>query len=239
MKLLLIPILFSQTAFADSYSDGLSRLDSIQKETKSLLSRAGIVFGSGTKSGGHEPKENRFFRVHSLPSTTFIPEGGLAFGKNQLRLLVGSEKSPVSLTFSLENKYPMLFGAKALGFASQNRGRVFAEVDRLVLRSGRVVPVSAVMLDSAGSLGVRGQNENSKTLEIAGGVGLGLLASPEEKSSAFGFMDEARKSATERIKSSLVKESRDYLREQFKESAVIRLDENSDVTILFNEEVRF
>lgn len=229
---------FLPLTFADSYSDGLGKLDSIQQRTKSLLERAGVSLNPRARNAGLNDKKEGFFRFHALPSSTFIPAGALAFGQTHLRLLVGSETSPVSLIFTHENKYPLLSGAKAIGQASQNRGRIFADFDRLVLRSGKVIPVKGVMLDAAGSLGAKGEPENSRTLEIAGGIGLGLLAAPTDTKSPFGFLEEARKSPTERIKSSLLNESRDYLREQFKEISVLRLDEHTDITIMFNEEVR-
>lgn len=238
MKIIFTLAFVIPSAFADSFSEGLGKLDSLQQRTKSLLERAGVSLYPGVKNTSPRDKKE-FFRLHSLPSSTFIPAGSLAFGQSHLRLLVGAEKSPVSVIFSLENKYPLLAGARALGNASQNRGRIFAEFDRLVLRSGKVIPVQGVMLDQAGSLGVKGDNENSKNLEILGGAGLGLLAAPSDTKSPFGFMEEAKKSASERVKSSLLNESRDYLREQFKETSVLRLDEGTDITIMFNEEVRF
>jgi hypothetical protein len=154
-------------------------------------------------------------------------------------MLVGGEPSPITITFSPDNKYPMLDGAKAHGTANQNRGRIFADFNRLVLRSGKVVPIQAQLLDENGSLGLKGENENSKLLEIAGGVGLGLIAEPEDRSNPFGFIDSARKSAGERVKTSLLQESRDFLREKFKESPVLKVNEGTALTIQFSEEVRF
>lgn len=232
--LLLIPAL----AYCDAFDQEVGRVSALRDRAQNLLFRAGGSPKNGKNSREEEGK-NTFFKVQALPSSTFIPNGGIAFGKTYFRLLVGGEASPITVTLSPENKYPLLDGAKAHGTASQNRGRVFAEFNRLVLRSGRVIPIQAQALDENGSLGLKGENENSKLLEIAGGVGLGIIAEPEDRTSVFGFVDSARKSAGERVRSSLLQESRDFLREKFKETPVLRVNENTGLTLQFNEEVRF
>jgi hypothetical protein len=232
-------LLISSAAHAESYAKGVEAVQSLQARAASLLSRAGL----GNDSGSAEPAEKHVYSIltiHGNPTLALIPAGGLAFGETHLRLLVGEEGSPAQIIFSESNKFHFLAGLKALGTATQNRGRIFVELNRLVLRSGKVIPIEGTLLDTNGSLGLKGTNENSRIFEIAGGIATGLLAAPAEKNSAFGLSSDAfRKSTSERIKDSLLEESRSYLREQFREKPVLRLDEETPVTVLFKEEVRF
>lgn len=232
--LLFIPAL----AHSDSFDQEAGRVNALRDRAQNLLFRAG-----GSSKNGFTTKENEdkkiFFKVHALPSSTFIPNGGIVFGKTYFRLLVGGEVSPITVIFLPDNKYPLLDGARAHGTASQNRGRIFAEFNRLVLRSGRVIPIQAQALDENGSLGLKGESESSRLLEVAGGVGLGLIAESEDRTNPFGLIDSARKSAGERVRNSLLQESRDYLRDKIKETPVLRVNENTGLTLQFNEEVRF
>lgn len=237
---LFILALVTKFTFASSYEEGLSRIETLQQRTRALMGKAGLAESPGRSSyGRQEDLRPPILQIHALPTSSRIPAGGLAFGKTYLRLLIGDESSPIQVRISEGGRFPTLTGLKALGAATQVRGRVFAEFDRLVTRSGKVIAIKAQLLDRTGALGVKGERENSKLLEIAGGVGLGILASPKEDASPFGFQEVPRQTPSERMKSSLFTETRNYLREQVRETPVLRLDEETGVTLLFKEEVRF
>lgn len=237
-KALLILATLPLVAAAESYEEGMNRLEKLHQRTQGLLDQAGVPHSSRASQRSEKEERPRILKVQELPSSAFLAPGALAFGKTYLRLLVGGEGSPLEAIVE-ESRYPFLQGARVLGTATQVRGRIFGDFDRLLLRSGKVIPIQATLLDSSGALGVKGENENSKSLEVAGGVALGLLASPKDTTTAFSFAQEARESTGQRLRNSLLHESRDYLRNKFKESSVLRLNENTAVVIRFQEGVKF
>ncbi|RYZ78619.1 MAG: hypothetical protein EOP06_28710 [Proteobacteria bacterium] len=125
-----------------------------------------------------------------------------------------------------------------MGLAVQGSKRVLFDFDRLILTSGKTVRIKAVGLDVAGSLGLPGERENSKLLEVAGGTALGLLTSEDEASDVFGFGGLVRRSPKDRLKESLLKESKDYLKDELKETPVLKIEMDTPITLLFKEEVR-
>jgi len=230
--------LMPNISFSSTFSDGVENMKKLRERAEHLLLRGGFTLQENIKNQTENSPKN-ILQVHNYPQDFFIPAGALTYGKNHFRLLVGSEPSPAQIIFSNSNKYQFLCGLKLLGIATQNKDRIFMEFDRLILRSGKTIPIKATLLDIYGSLGVKGKKQNSKLLEVAGEAALGILDNSKNEQENFGFAQkESSKSTKDRIKISLLQESKDYLQEELKEKPVLLLEEETPVTILFKEELQ-
>ena len=135
--LLLAPFL----AQADSFSMGLSNSGALKARTKSLLTRAGLGDSLDSGENREEAPKSSFLKLVGPTTSVLIPEGSLAFGKTYLRLLVGDESSPVQIIFSERNTFPCASRGTRPWASKPEPGTQFAEFNRLVTRSGKIIPI--------------------------------------------------------------------------------------------------
>lgn len=238
MKSLLIALLFTITAHAEEFSARMGRIGEMHERANDLLRQAGVFSENEGGGGSQEERAKPFLKVYDLTSRQVLREGALLFGTSSFRLNVGGEPSPVQVKIGVSERHPWADGLIASGTATQGAGRIFVEFDRLLLKTGKAISIKAVALDPAGSLGLKGRNENSKLLEVAGATALGLLTSPDDGQDVMGFGSIVRRSPKERMRESLLSETKNYIKDELKETPVLRLEMDTPITLLFKEEVR-
>jgi hypothetical protein len=238
MKILLIALAFTFSASAEEFSARMGRIGEMHERANDLLRQAGVFSEDAGGGGSKEERAKPFLKIYDSTSRQVLREGALLFGTSSLRLIVGGEASPVQVKISASERHPWAEGLVAAGTATQGSGRIFVEFDRLLLKTGKAISITAVALDPAGSLGLRGRNENSKLLEVAGGTALGLLTSPDDAQDVMGFGSIVRRSPKDRMRESLLSETKNYIKDELKETPVLRLDMDTPITLLFKEEVR-
>jgi hypothetical protein len=238
MIVALCKLLLTFNAHAEEFQARLGAIGAIHERANDLLRQAGALDGTDAFSMSREEGPKPFLKVYDLTSRQVLREGALLFGTSSFRLLVGNDPSPVQVKIGMSERHPWASGLVISGTARQGAGRIFVEFDRLFLNSGKAIPIHAVALDPAGGLGVIGKTENPKFLEVAGATALGLLTSPDESQDILGFGSVVRRSPQDRLRESLLSETKSYIKEEIKQTPVLRLDMDTPITLLFKEEVR-
>lgn len=238
MEWIFLSLFLAEFCLANEFTTGLGRIDAIHERANDLLKQAGVYGEIGTNENGPGEKSKAILNLHDLSTGRRISEGALLYASTKFRLLVGSQPSPVQVNLNASDKFPWTESLTLSGVATQNSGRIFIEFDRLFLPSGKAVNVQAVALDPVGSLGLKGSRENSKLLELAGGTALGLLTAPDNNPDVFGYGSVVRKSARERMRESLLDESKNYIRDELKDTPVLRVDMDTPLTVLMKGEVK-
>lgn len=238
MTAILLGALMTVVAHADDFSSRLNRIGEIHERANGLLRQAGVLEEERNENGTEGKPGGRFLKVHDLSQSRQVSEGALLFGRSVFRLIVGSESSPVQVRLKSSEQFPWTEGLLVTGSATQSGGRIFVEFNRLLLRSGKAISIQGVALDPAGSLGLKGEKENPKLLEVAGGTALGLLTAPDDTPDVLGFGSVIRKSSKDRLRESLLGETKNYIKDELKENPVLRLDMDTPITVLVKEEVR-
>lgn len=253
LSLLAFAVPFVRDAWAMTeaeFQSARERLQHSQKETDRLLRNAGVVSGFGPQPDAavsDSKKAQPLFRVHSELKSRQLKLGQLVFSKLITRLVVGSDGSPVIL--EIDDGQGVLSGLRALGTARQSgtAGRITVEIQRLLLRGGRSVPIQATVLDSDGSYGLTAQVLTQKAWSLAGSIASsfvsGLAASQQTQSpTAFGFMQPqatGRNAILQGVAQTAADQSKRLIDEATAEKPVFVVEAATPLTVLIQEEARF
>lgn len=253
-RLLLVILIFASftSAVAEDaeYQHRLSNLKANQAQTQALLNQLG-GFSSPKTTSGHEEEDERsqrpLFRVHAELRANRIRTGSVYHAFNQNRLVIGGESSPAILEITGEQGN--LSGLRLIANArpSGTDGRIHLEVTRLLLRSGRVVNISAVALDPSGSQGLPAHVFSGKALAVIGSIAssfvAGVAASQQtQTSNVFGFTQNqttGRNAILGGVAQTAADQSKRLIDEATSEKPVLVLDELTPIAVFFQEEVKF
>ncbi|MEK6578730.1 MAG: TrbI/VirB10 family protein [Bdellovibrionota bacterium] len=227
-------------------------LKATQNNTEVLMNklRGGHSFIGLSRGAGSTESENEkkpLFQIHGDFSDNKISSGKLLYGKLLNRLVVGGESAPVLVI--LDSDQNVFSGLRFLGVARQSgtQGRINLELNKLILRSGRVVSAQATALDPQGAYGLEAQIFSGKALAMAGAIAssfvAGLASSQQtQNTNAFGFMTQqptGRNGILQGIAQTAADQSKRLIDESTAEKPVLILESLASVTILIQEEVRF
>ncbi len=239
-----------KSALSSEFENGLNRLKQQQKTLSDKLKKFGIEPGqkkSRDQSDDSDLKDKpQLFKVHSDFKTQTIFPGKLLFGKTYTRLIVGSEGSP--LLIILDEDQGAFSGLKILGSgrASATQGRLILEFNRLILNTGKTIPVSATALDASGGYGLSAQVFSGKALALAGSMASGFisgmaLGSQTQNANAFGFNQvehNSRNAILQGLASSASDQSKRLIEEATQEKPILVVEEGTELGVLFQEELR-
>jgi hypothetical protein len=249
--LALLSLVSNSDAEDADYQKRLSNLKESQAQTQVMLNQLGGF--SSTRSpaiSSNEEEDERkrpIFKVHSELRTNRIRTGSVFRGANLNRLIVGGEPAPGII--QLDDNQGNMSGLKLLASVrpSGTDGRIHLEINRLLLRSGRVITVNAVGLDSAGSQGLQAHVFSGKALAVLGSIASSFVAGvaaaqQAQTTNAFGFTQNqttGRNAILGGVAQTAADQSKRLIDESTSEKPVLVLDENTPIAIFFNEEVKF
>jgi hypothetical protein len=234
---------------AEAPSAVISRVTADQRRTARAVDelRAQIArAGAPTPTDAPEAKRG-LFTVHDEARAFQAAPGRLLFGEVVNRLVVGSDGSPAIL--ELNAGQGAFSGLRVLGrgFQGSTDGRLGIGFDRLVLRTGRVVPIKGAALDGSGGYGLEAQVFSSKALAVAGAMGAsfisGLATSQQtETTTAFGFSQvqpTGRNAILQGVAQTAGDQSKRLVEDATKEKPVFVVESGTAVTVYLDEEVRW
>lgn len=245
MKKILI-ILISTSAFAGDYAQALKQLESRQYQIDQKMRGFGLSSEIPHEEKSDPEKQQSLLQIHNHLSFGYIPAGKLLFGKTHLRLIVGSEAAPAMIL--MEDRQGITSGLKLLGKAraSSTEGRMVIDLDRLLLRSGKAIPIQASVLDESGALGLHAQVFSGKLWAAIGATASGFIsgmAASQETitTNAFGFSEAqpgGRNATLQGLAKAASDQSKKLLEDATQEKPILIIESDTSVTVLVNEEVR-
>lgn len=247
-------LLISTTARAASQRELNAQLSRIQANQLALdqgIAKFGVrspdAVAFKTQAETSEEDKLPLFRVHESMAASRIPAGKLLFGRTYSRLIVGPEASPSLIL--LDPDQGAFSDLRIVGIARQSGtpGRLGIEIQKLLLRSGKAVPVQGQALDLAGAFGLEAQVVSQKVLAVGGAMAssfvAGLAASQQTQSTnAFGFQQTqttGRNSILQGVAQTAADQSKRLIDEATSEKPILIVEPGTAVSILFQEEVRY
>lgn len=229
---------------AEQLSRAQAQSDSLIRRLQSQAGIPGLNSIPGSKSS-KEP--GPLFRVHGNLTANFLPVGKLLYGKLVNRLVVGAEGSPALI--ELDDHQGGYSRLRIMGTARQaeTAGRLSIDASRLLLKSGRAVPMQATALDPDGAFGLEAQVLSGKALAVAGGMAssfiAGLAASQQlQTTNSFGFSQTqpgGRNALLQGVAQTAADQSKRLIDQATAEKPILIVESQSSVTVLIQEEVRF
>lgn len=244
-------LILSTLVYADDYAERVKSLKKSQAEMdRKMASYPGMSgFHQGESSGVFptEKKVKPLFQVHNSASRLMGANGNLFFGTTVNRLVVSGEASPVLI--QLKEGQGAFSGLRLIANSTQSStpGRLNIEVQRVQFRSGKTLPIQAMILDRDGARGVEAQVISQKALAIAGALATsfisGIAAADQTVSSnAFGFettQRSPRNSLLNGLAQTAADQSKNFINDATTEKPVLILEVGTAVTVFLQEEVRF
>lgn len=241
--------IFSTQALAQDFQAALQGIQARQKVIDHQMAQWGFsnhLTAAPQKNNSQAAEENSaLFRIHGRMNATQIPAGKLLFGKTYLRLIVGSESTPAIVI--LDDGQGVFSGLKILGNArgSSTEGRLLIDFDRLLLRTGKGVPLHANALDPLGAYGLEAQVWSHKAWAsigaIASGFVSGVAASQQTTSTnAFGFSQSqptGKNAILQGLAQSAADQSKKLMEDTTREKPVLVIEADTPVSVLVQDEV--
>lgn len=245
-----IVVLLSQAGMAQDFGAQVKRIQANGDQIDAQMQQMGFLISARGRSlgtGEEKPTRRRLYQVHS-ENTALRSEAGRTLSAQTLnRLVVGPEGSPAILT--LEDGQGLFSGLRVLGTAKQGstEGRLYIDFERLVFRTGKVIPIKGVALDDAGAFGLKAQVLSSKALMVAGSIASsfisGYAASQQtQQTNAFGFSQPqtgSRNGVLQGVAQTAADQSKRLIDDSTKEKPVLVVDPKTKVTLYLDEEVKF
>lgn len=241
-------LIFSSKAIATSdYAAALKQIDENRRKIDQGLSSFGISSLPARSESQDSSEQTKLFVTHDSLKVLHASAGKLVFGKTYTRIVLSSEASPLVATLS--DGQGVFSNLRILGKAraSSTSGRVQIEFDRLVLRSGRSIPIKGMALDPAGALGLEAEVFSSKALAIVGAIGSsfisGVAASQQTLTpNAFGFQQpqvSGRNAILQGVAQTSADQAKRLIDESTQEKPVLVVEGETPLTLYLDEEVRF
>lgn len=232
-----------------AYEEDLKKVNRLGDRADSMLSKLGFNFEVVTPQDSKKVSvEGRgsIFQVHGRIGGSSLPAGELVYGKLLNRLVVGTEDSP-ALAVVQVSKIGWLRGLRLMGKARQSStpGRINLDFERVLLKTGRAVPLQAVGMDESGALGLSADVFSGKALLVAGsmvGSFLSGYASGHQtnNTNAFGFSQASptgRNSLLQGVAQTAADQSKRLIDEATEEKPVLVVSPGAAISILIKEEV--
>ncbi|MBI3557222.1 MAG: TrbI/VirB10 family protein [Deltaproteobacteria bacterium] len=244
-----ISLIFATTAGASDFNADVQRINSQGDKIEERVRVLGFKLkGHTEKADSDEPKKRqRLYQVHADDLPLRSVAGRVLSGQTANRLIVGPEGSPAIVT--MDDGQGLFSGLRILGQAKQgsSEGRLFIDFDRLIFRSGKVLPIKGTALDDVGGYGLKAQVVSSKALMIAGSIAgsfiSGYAASQQSTSqSAFGFSQSqagSRNGILQGVAQTAADQSKKFIEDATKEKPILVVEPDTKVSLYLDEEVRF
>lgn len=245
----MLVLLLTQAGLAQDFSSQVRRLQANGDRIDSQMRQMGFYIQNKKPLGWGEDKPSRqpLYQVHSDGAWLRAEAGRTLNAQTLNRLVVGPEGSPAILT--LDDNQGLFSGLKVLGVAKQGstEGRLYIDFDRLVFRTGKVIPIKAVVLDDAGAFGLRAQVLSSKALMVAGSIASSFISGyaatqQTQQTNAFGFTQTqpgSRNGILQGMAQSAADQSKRLIEDSTKEKPVLVVDPKTKATLYLDEEVKF
>lgn len=247
----LILIISAEARAERTYQERVDSIHNSQSSVDQILRQWGRSVGFDSKSNaGSQARSEQpqpIYQLHASLASTGLPPGKLLFGRLINRLVVGADGSPTLV--ELDPGQSFASGLRFMGIARQagTQGRVSIELNRLLLRGGRSVPVQATSLDMDGAYGLSAQVFSGKAWAVAGAMASGLisgLASGQQTqtTSALGFsqiQSTGRNALLQGVAQSAADQSKRLLEEATAEKPVLVVEALTPVTVLIQEEAKW
>ncbi|OFZ06125.1 MAG: hypothetical protein A2X97_02205 [Bdellovibrionales bacterium GWA1_52_35] len=248
---MIVVLLSNQAHAADQYERQLNEIRERSGAIDTKMAKLGFVSGRNPSRKGmdDEARESggKILQIYAAPKILQAQAGRVIIGKITNRLVVAGDGSPAIIELAYDQG--IFSGLSVLGKAaiSSSPGRLLINCERLVLRSGKVIPVEAVAMDSDGAFGLAAQVVSGKALAVAGAMAgsfvSGLAASQQsEAMTPFGFTQTERtgkNAVLQGLAQSAADQSKRLIDEATKEKPVLIVETGTQVGLYFNEEVRF
>jgi hypothetical protein len=243
---------------SNQFQESIQMLKQSQQATDRRLKQLGVStrleLGSDAQrnnpwgnSGSEEKEKPPLFVLHEDGKRLQAPAGKLLFGRIHNRLLVSGDDVPVVVI--LEDQQGVFSGLRALGKArlSGTEGRISIEMDRIVTRQGKTIPIKGSIQDDAGAFGLEAQVLNSKALAMVGAMAgsfiSGLAASQQTLSTnSLGFEQakpSGRNAILQGVAQTAADQSKRLIDQTTQEKPILLAERGTEVTVYLDEEVRF
>ncbi len=244
-----ISIFFATTAGASDFHADVQRINSQGDKIEERMHALGFPLRGRTEraDSDEQKKHQRLYQVHSDGIALRSEAGRVLMGQTANRLIVGPEGSPAIVT--IDDGQGLFSGLRFLGQAKQgsSEGRLFIDFDRVVFRSGKVLPIKGTALDDVGGYGLKAQVISSKALMVAGSIAgsfiSGYAASQQSTSqSAFGFSQPqtgSRNGILQGVAQTAADQSKKLIEDATKEKPILVVEPDTKVSLYLDEEVRF
>ena len=247
---LIFTLLCVNSADADQFENQLRAIGERSGAIDAQMAKLGFTSGKSPSHRGIDEEKQpgaKILQVYSASKILQAQAGRMITGKTANRLVVAGDGSPAIIELAYDQG--IFSGLTVLGKAaiSSSPGRLLINCDRLVLRSGKVIAVEAITMDSEGAFGLAAQVVSGKAMAVAGAIAggfvSGLAASQQtETITPFGFTQTERtgkNAVLQGLAQSAADQSKRLIDEATKEKPVLIVESGTQVSLYFNEEVRF
>jgi len=241
-------VVFASFSSASGYDIQLQKIKARSTQLSNKLSRWGIKDYNSTNTDMVEDSQSKtvVFDLHSELKSKRAVDGDFVFGKLVNRLVVSGEEHPVIIELLDSQGFFSRLRLKGRARQSSNPDRVQIEFSKLTLSSGKSVQITASALDRDGALGVQASVYSAKAWALAGGMAgsfvSGLAAASQTQSTngmGFATVQPSRRNILlQGVAQTAADGSRQLIEESTREKPVLVVEAGTEISIIFNEDLR-